>query len=179
MAPRKKVDNELSSEQILNVAREMFSSRGFQDVSMRDIAKELKCSPGAIYYHFKNKTDLFNGLLQSGFQLLNSRITNIVNKEHSLEDILMGFTDFGFTYPNHYEIMFITKENAFLEHPAPLESYKRFEVEVSKFNVPESDIYFLFVSLHGFISYHLRSEPFFNRGMTIAKPFVQFLLKKL
>ncbi|MBB2482548.1 TetR/AcrR family transcriptional regulator [Bacillus sp. APMAM] len=179
MSPRKSVEKELSKEQILNAARNLFSAKGFQEVSMRDIAKELGCSHGAIYYHFKNKIELFNQLLQAGFNLLDSIMESIVSDEHSLKDILLGFVDFGFKYPHHYEIMFITKEDAFLLHSAPLDSYKRFEDEVMKFNVISSEVYFIFVSLHGFVSYHLRSEQFLDRGMTIAEQFVDFLIKNI
>lgn len=173
------MEQELSKGQILHAASDLFFEKGYREVSMRDIARQLGCSHGAIYYHFKNKVDLFNELLQAGFELLNTTMSEIVEKEHKLEDLLISFLEFGFKYPNHYEIMFITRVDAFLEHPAPVESYQRFLNEVSKFNISPSDTYSIFVSLHGFISYHLRSKPFFDRGKELAKQHVEFLTKRV
>src|SRR5947209_2741738 len=43
---------------LLDVATELFSTRGYVETSMRDIAREGPVSMGAIYLHFKNKADL-------------------------------------------------------------------------------------------------------------------------
>lgn len=59
MAPRKSAEQELSREMIMDRARELFVTKGYQHVSMRQVAKELNCSHGAIYYHLKIKQSYF------------------------------------------------------------------------------------------------------------------------
>lgn len=48
---------------ILQKAIELFNERGFESVSMRDIAEELNISPGNLTYHFRKKTDILNGII--------------------------------------------------------------------------------------------------------------------
>lgn len=45
-------------ELILDTARRLFAQRGYDGVSMRDIAKELSFSVGNVTYYFKKKEDL-------------------------------------------------------------------------------------------------------------------------
>jgi len=88
--------------------------KGFQQVSMRQIARELNYSHGAIYYHFKNKAELFYALVEKHFLMLDNKIEQIVNHEVSneekLEQLFLGFIDFGLTHQSHYEIMFLVKD---------------------------------------------------------------------
>lgn len=44
---------------LLEVARQLFLERGYNDVSMQEIAEAACISKAAPYYHFKNKDDLF------------------------------------------------------------------------------------------------------------------------
>ena len=53
---------EVRRAQILAAALECFSATGFHGASMEKIAKTAGLSKGALYWHFKNKNDLFLGL---------------------------------------------------------------------------------------------------------------------
>lgn len=47
-------------QRILEAARELFTTRGFKGVSMRDVAEVVKVTPAALYYYFpQGKEDLF------------------------------------------------------------------------------------------------------------------------
>ena len=50
---------------ILDTALELFSKRGYSGVSIRDISGKIGIKESAIYYHFKNKQDIFDVLCQS------------------------------------------------------------------------------------------------------------------
>ena len=50
---------------ILDTALELFSKRGYSAVSIRDISGRVGFKESAIYYHFKNKQDIFDVLCQS------------------------------------------------------------------------------------------------------------------
>ena len=49
-------------EQILNAASKVFCDNGFANSSLEDVATEANVTRGAIYWHFKNKTDIFEAL---------------------------------------------------------------------------------------------------------------------
>ncbi len=59
MARRTKEDSEKTRQQILAAARKEFVKRGVSRTSLEQIAKAAKVTRGAVYWHFKNKTELF------------------------------------------------------------------------------------------------------------------------
>lgn len=59
---------ENTKERILSVAMELFSQRGFEAVSVRDICKLVGIRESTIYYHFANKQDIMDTLC-SGFEM--------------------------------------------------------------------------------------------------------------
>jgi AcrR family transcriptional regulator len=67
---RQERDREAVSRSILDAARELFVSDGFQNVSIRKIAERIEYSPAAIYGYFPSKDDIFFALAEEGFRLL-------------------------------------------------------------------------------------------------------------
>ena len=51
-------------EKILDVALHMFSERGYEAVSIRDICGEVGIKESTLYYHFKNKKDILDSLVE-------------------------------------------------------------------------------------------------------------------
>ncbi len=49
---------------ILDTSAKLFSQQGYNGVSIRDIAQACGLTNAALYYHFKNKEDLFLAMLQ-------------------------------------------------------------------------------------------------------------------
>ena len=47
---------------ILDAARELFATEGYEAVTMRRIADRIEYSPTAIYFHFKDKESLVREL---------------------------------------------------------------------------------------------------------------------
>ena len=50
-------------EKIMDVALHMFSERGYEAVSIRDICGEVGIKESTLYYHFKNKKDILDSLI--------------------------------------------------------------------------------------------------------------------
>jgi AcrR family transcriptional regulator len=46
-------------ERILDIALELFTERGYDKTSLRDIAERLGTTKAALYYHFERKEDIF------------------------------------------------------------------------------------------------------------------------
>lgn len=77
-------------------AADLFSSIGYHAVSLRDLAKEINLSPGAIYNHIDSKQDLLFTLTDESFNqrihLLTQEISHSVNNGLSaLDAITQGF----------------------------------------------------------------------------------------
>ncbi len=52
-----------SREAILNAAQRLFVNRGYRGISMREIADEVGMTKAALYYHFRDKEQLFMAIL--------------------------------------------------------------------------------------------------------------------
>jgi AcrR family transcriptional regulator len=96
---------------ILDTARQMFVSEGYDAVSMRKIAQKIEYSPTAIYLHFKDKEALFAELCSSDFRRLAqtfSSIAEVKDPVARLRRIGQTYLGFALEYPNHYRLMFMT-----------------------------------------------------------------------
>nr|WP_314263263.1 multidrug efflux transporter transcriptional repressor AcrR [uncultured Moellerella sp.] len=60
MARKTKQQAEITRQEIIDAAITTFSERGVSTTSLADIAKAANVTRGAIYWHFKNKADLFS-----------------------------------------------------------------------------------------------------------------------
>lgn len=119
--PRKAVDQELSRERILEVARHLFVTKGYRAISMRSIGQHLGYSHGSLYYHFKDKAELFYALVREDFNRLERLFERVLNQTPSeglskMEQVLLEFIRFGLDHPHHYEIMFMTRDEELLAY---------------------------------------------------------------
>lgn len=62
MARKTKAEAELTRQKLLDTAEILFSERGVSNTSLADIASAAGMTRGAIYWHFKNKIDLFEAM---------------------------------------------------------------------------------------------------------------------
>jgi len=67
---RQEREREAVGRAILDAARELFVTYGYQEVSIRKIADKIEYSPAAIYGYFPSKDDIFFALAEEGFRLL-------------------------------------------------------------------------------------------------------------
>src|SRR5690242_13205598 len=63
MARKTKEDAEVTRQNLLSGALKVFSRQGYAAARLEDIAEEAGVTRGAIYWHFKNKADLYNTLV--------------------------------------------------------------------------------------------------------------------
>ena len=64
MARRTKEEAQATRVQILDAAERVFHAQGVSRASLAEVAKEAGVSRGAIYWHFENKVDLFQAMLE-------------------------------------------------------------------------------------------------------------------
>lgn len=64
MARRTKADAEATRHRLLDAAETLFQHKGVSNTSLNDIAVAAGTTRGAIYWHFKDKADLFNAMME-------------------------------------------------------------------------------------------------------------------
>ncbi len=96
MARKTKEDAELTKKNIIIAAREVFLLRGVSRTTMEHIAIQAGVTRGAIYWHFKNKTKVFQAMREQVFLPLIDRmddtllVDNNVNPLVRIENFLCG-----------------------------------------------------------------------------------------
>jgi AcrR family transcriptional regulator len=115
----KSQNNILNSRQrILNTASGLFSEFGFSGVSMETIAKKLDITKPAIYYHFKNKKELYLEVLEKSFQglikAMNKQVSKAKSPEEIISQLVRGYLNFSLKETNLIKclILKIPKENS-------------------------------------------------------------------
>jgi AcrR family transcriptional regulator len=100
---------------ILDTAREIFVSAGYESFSMRKLAKDIEYSPGSIYLHFKNKEELFETLVEESFERLRQALNRLKNGHpdrdpaETLKKGMRAYVEFGVRNPNDYRFAFLLR----------------------------------------------------------------------
>ncbi len=63
-ARRTKIDAQATRHALLDAAERLFDEKGVSRTSLQDIAAAAGATRGAIYWHFKDKADLFNAMME-------------------------------------------------------------------------------------------------------------------
>ena len=113
---RQERDREAVRRSILDAARELFVTEGFQNVSIRKIAERIEYSPAAIYGYFPSKDDIFFALAEEGFRLLGDpaalRRDPALQTAPPLEQVRAVFWrlyEFSRDQPQYFALMFVER----------------------------------------------------------------------
>lgn len=101
---------------VLNAARSLFARRGYDAVTMREIARKIGYTATALYYHFPDKESLLLELCETDFGALSEalrRLGRVGDPVERLRRTSRAYVDFGLGHPEHYRLMFMTA------HPQP------------------------------------------------------------
>jgi AcrR family transcriptional regulator len=107
---RREREKSETRDKILDAARELFLSEGYEGVSMRKVAEKIEYSPTAIYVHFADKNELFHELCRQDFARLQEVVATEMPSDpiERLRKIGRNYIRFGERFPNHYVFMFMT-----------------------------------------------------------------------
>lgn len=181
------VNHELYRKELLNKCFNLFSVRGFSNLSMRQIAKELKISTGTLYHYFSSKKDIFDSLV---IQVADSNIQKIMEENDraiGFEERLDLFLDFINSNLEHfikwlfiffdYKLFNYGKLNPMLKNSS--ETYCK---AISKFlQIEDIKISnFIFSYLNGIITTHLVNDKYFDiqTQMKLLKRIILAMAKK-
>ena len=108
---RREREKSETRDKILDAARELFVTEGYEGVSMRRVAEKIEYSPTAIYVHFADKEELFHELCRQDFARLQEVMQSAempADPIERLRQIGRSYIQFGVRFPNHYVFMFMT-----------------------------------------------------------------------
>lgn len=118
---RKERRNEATRREIRDAAARLFFTRGFREVTMADIGREVGLSPGSLYYYFRNKEDILRELDAECVQRFEEFLETFNVNDGGLRETLIVFFDavFRFARDNRDYFVFLTRLVSSV-HPALL-----------------------------------------------------------
>jgi AcrR family transcriptional regulator len=71
----------LTCEAVLDAAKTLFVSNGFDATSVDEIARLAQSSKGAVYHHFRDKREIFTALFQASQEAVTSKVIDAMTAE--------------------------------------------------------------------------------------------------
>lgn len=89
---RIRLSKEERKKQIKEVALQVFTDKGFAKTTMDDIIEKIGISKGGVYYHYKNKEEIFLELIKDSMIHRKKLVVDYVckNKDMKREDLIMN-----------------------------------------------------------------------------------------
>jgi AcrR family transcriptional regulator len=82
---------DLNRENILKIAREIFSKYGFKKTTLDDIANAVRKGKSSLYYYFKSKEDLFQAVIMKEVDILAHELEIVINRNTDPVDKLRDY----------------------------------------------------------------------------------------
>lgn len=115
----RKREKEERRKYILDVAEEQFFSRGYDDVSMNDIAREVGLNKATLYLYFKNKESIYFATVLRGVQIFKQifkeRVENGETGIKKLEEAGRAYFEFYKDHPDYHDAYLYFKSKRFEE----------------------------------------------------------------
>lgn len=92
-------------DSILETSAKLFGEKGYKGVSIRDIAQACGLTNAALYYHFKNKDDLYLAVLQDAHERAVATLDEAARSGGSLRSRLKQLVD------RYFEVMLAQRQS--------------------------------------------------------------------
>lgn len=116
--PKRKPASEDLRHEILDAARELFVTEGYENVSMRKIADKIGYSATTIYLYFNDKSELLREICETTFSRMADEIIasfeGARNADERLRRGLLTYIKFGLKNPHHYDVVFTSPKVRFM-----------------------------------------------------------------
>lgn len=107
------------TNEILNSAEKLFFEKGYDGVSMDEIANNVELSKGTLYLYFKNKQSLYFAIINKGLKILLEAFQEARDQEKTgykrIMSIVLKFANYMQKYGNYYELNYSLKGQQILE----------------------------------------------------------------
>lgn len=85
---RRALAKQRTREKVLAAARQLFTERGYEGATIRDIAKAAGMSTGAVFASFADKSELFDEILAQDYALLGEAMQDAAENGETVEKAL-------------------------------------------------------------------------------------------
>ncbi len=118
---RKQREQQDRRELVLRIGRELFFERGYENVTVKDIAQRAEYGMSSLYTLFPSKEDIYGGIILEGLDLLVEESRSLDFSTGDLRDRflrLLGFIfEFFVAHRNHYKAVFLFNSRVFAQIP--------------------------------------------------------------
>ncbi|MCX6680963.1 MAG: TetR/AcrR family transcriptional regulator [Methanothrix sp.] len=126
ISERKMREKDKRKKEILDTAERLFFSRGYDDVSMDEIANEVELNKATLYLYFKNKETLFAAIVLRGIWILQKKYVECMETQVPgvVKVALMGQAYYRFSqeHPDYLRLIhFYGSERFSKENPCTAE----------------------------------------------------------
>lgn len=126
-------------EQIIAAARDLFTTQGVDNVSMRKIATRVGITQAAIYQHFEDKAAILFALSEGFFE---GMIENFMARHDPTQAPLEAFraslktyVEYGLSKPEEYRLVFMTSSSQIVGTGHRIPSVMQGEIQPSAGNI--------------------------------------------
>ena len=124
---------------LLDHARQLLVTDGYDALSMRKIARGVGCSATSIYLHFESKDALTHALIDEGMRALHAVLSAEADADPArrLDALCRAYVRFGLANPEYYQVMFQLHPERMARYPP--EDYRRARRNVELFGEALAD----------------------------------------
>lgn len=105
-------DKQALRETILQAAQGLFLEEGFEQFSMRRLARKVGYSPTTLYIYFRDKQDIIFSLCEELFDHYLTELQRVAETEvaplERLKKLFLLSIDFGCSHQDHYRVAFFS-----------------------------------------------------------------------
>lgn len=80
----RRLNNSQTRQHIINTARQLFTERGFDNTSLKEIADAAGISPGTLFYYYSSKSNLIFDVTDQYFETLTHRLVGWVAEANAV-----------------------------------------------------------------------------------------------
>ena len=114
----KEREKEQRREYIIDAAEKLFFSRGYDNVSMNDIAEAVEMNKATLYLYFANKESLFFSVILKGVRLMKAMFRGVDRQQADRASKRSGpsgkrSSQFSQMHPDHYRMFLYSASDRF------------------------------------------------------------------
>ena len=98
---RRALAKQRTRERVLSAARRLFTERGYEGATIRDIAQAAGMSTGAVFASFSDKSELFDEILTADYEVIYAQMKQAGVNAQTVEEGVIGM--FAVAYGFHVE----------------------------------------------------------------------------
>ena len=131
---RKQRQNLQNKEEILAIAADLFAQKGFQAVTMREIAKQAEFSIGTLYNLFKNKDDLITELLREPVRKIQREFIKILDSDRDetrkIADFILCHNRLSIEYRQGFKLYFSSLHSEYARQISIVQEIEKMRADI-------------------------------------------------